>query len=559
MSTVSSTKVLLLNAIIPLFYNANNSVSFRAVITMDNKLIPNIILAIFSALLIAIFHYFSTNIFPSLLLSSIGLASISFIIIFLISKHRQPNTEQTSTEESEQSSSHLANVGEKIANQASELAINSAEISFFLTQLSKDIEKSSDDVDRLATAAEQMSMNSKQINDNAERASQQTNQAMTASSSSSQQLHDNITVVNLLNESVNNASNKIQSLEKKASEIQSITDVIDGISSQTNLLALNAAIEAARAGEQGRGFAVVADEVRALAAKTADATHQIGEMLNQIGKETNETTTVMSTIVQQTDSVVNTMTDLSKSFTEIDDLMAESSAASNQISHAMQEQDLAAAEISTSVVSLHDFLVDKSSETQSVSTQAQTLSNSTESIFVHLSEFDSNTLISNMCKQAELAAKNVSDLFERSIAANKISQQQLFDFNYKPLGNSVPSKFTSGFDGFTDQNLPQIQEPLLQEFSEMIYAGAVDINGYFPTHNKCFSQPLTGNPEIDMVSNRTKRMFNDPTGIRSAQHTDKFLLQTYKRDTGEIMHDVSAPIFVKGKHWGGFRIGFKAK
>ena len=92
----------------------------------------------------------------------------------------------------------------------------------------------------------------------------------------------------------------------------------------------------------------------------------------------------------------------------------------------------------------------------------------------------------------------------------------------------------------------------------MIYAGAVDINGYFPTHNKCFSKPLTGNAEIDMLNSRTKRMFNDPTGIRCGQHTDKFLLQTYKRDTGEIMHDVSAPIFVQGKHWGGFRIGFKA-
>jgi len=525
---------------------------------MNNKLISNISLALFFALLIALFHYFSSNIFSSLFLSTLVIAAITFLLTFFIAKQKISNTGGTSAEAPQQASNHFANIGEQIGGQASELAINSAEISFFLTQLSEDIEKSSDDVDRLATAAEQMSMNSKQINDNAERASQQASEAMSASSSSSQQLNDNITVVNLLNESVNNASDKIQSLEKKASEIQSITDVIDGISSQTNLLALNAAIEAARAGEQGRGFAVVADEVRALAAKTADATHQIGEMLNQIGKETSETTTVMSTIVQQTDSVVNTMIDLSQSFTDIDNLMADSSAASNQISHALQEQDSAAAEISTSVVSLHDFLVDKSSETQSVSTQAQTLSNSTESIFVHLSEFDSNTPISNMCKQAELAAKKVSELFEQSIAASKISQQQLFDFNYRPLGDTVPSKFTTGFDGFTDQNLPQIQEPLLQEFSEMIYAGAVDVNGYFPTHNKCFSKPLTGNLETDMVSNRTKRMFNDPTGIRCGQHTDKFLLQTYKRDTGEIMHDVSAPIFVKGKHWGGFRIGFKA-
>ncbi len=96
------------------------------------------------------------------------------------------------------------------------------------------------------------------------------------------------------------------------------------------------------------------------------------------------------------------------------------------------------------MVNLHDFLVDKSNETQRISAQAQTLSNNSESIFVHLSEFDNDTFINTMCKQAQLAAQKVSDLFEESIATNKISQQQLFDFKYKPLGNSEPPKFSSG-------------------------------------------------------------------------------------------------------------------
>ena len=89
----------------------------------------------------------------------------------------------------------------------------------------------------------------------------------------------------------------------------------------------------------------------------------------------------------------------------------------------------------------------------------------------------------------------------------------------------------------------------------IIYAGAVDRNGYFPTHNKKFSQPLTGNYETDLANNRTKRIFSDHTGARCGKSTQSFLLQTYKRDTGEIMHDLSAPIYVNGKHWGGFRIG----
>ena len=527
---------------------------------MNNKLIKSISSALIVVSILSLLSFFSYQVFSSMIITSVVTAVSVFIsTAFLTSKLVTSTTLlNLSYKNVNEEHSNLASVGDKISSKASELAINSAEVSFFLEQLSSAIDKSSEDVDRLATATEQMSANSKQINDNAAIASEQSNQAMLASSSSSQQLTTNIEIVNQLNLAVNNASDKIQSLEQKALEIQSITDVIDGISSQTNLLALNAAIEAARAGEQGRGFAVVADEVRTLAAKTAEATNQIGDMLKQIGDETSETTAVMSEIVLKTDSVVTTMTDLSQSFEQIDQLMSESSGASDQISHALQEQDQAAAEISSSVINLHDFLVDKGKETQQASIQASSLSTSTESIFVQLSIFDSETLITSMCDQAQLAADKVGQLFEKSVIDRIITMQQLFDFNYLPMGNTVPAKFSTSFDSFTDKFLPKIQEPLLQEFDDLIYAGAVDINGYFPTHNKCFSKPLTGNPTLDVVNNRTKRMFNDSTGIRCAQHTDEFLLQTYKRDTGEIMHDVSAPIFIQGKHWGGFRIGFKA-
>ena len=84
----------------------------------------------------------------------------------------------------------------------------------------------------------------------------------------------------------------------------------------------------------------------------------------------------------------------------------------------------------------------------------------------------------------------------------------------------------------------------------------MDINGYLPTHNTRYQQPITGDVQKDLVGNRTKRIFNDEVGIKAAKNTEEGFLQIYHRDTGEVMWDISSPIYVKGKHWGGFRIGF---
>lgn len=452
----------------------------------------------------------------------------------------------------------ITGVGREIGERASELAINSAQIAFFVEQLAVSIDNSGNDVSCVAAATEQLVASTKEINSSAFLTAELAAKAMDSSISSKEQLAVNMGNIDALNHGVNDASSQIQLLATKAAEIQSITDVIDSIAQQTNLLALNAAIEAARAGEQGRGFAVVADEVRALASKTADATDKIGVMLNEITGQTNATTQVMGELVAQTHSVVEVSEELSSSMGEITHLMENSSQSIAQISLALKEQDQTSQELSNSIANISEFLRQKGNETLSISEDALKLSRSTESIFVQLHSFKTDSLIETMSQQAMLAAQQVSELFERHIDSNEISERELFDSNYQQIPNTNPQKYTTQFDLFTDKVLPTIQESLLAKFSSMIYAGAVDANGYFPTHNKKFSKALTGKYDIDFANNRTKRIFNDETGSRCGAHEDKFLLQTYKRDTGEIMHDVSAPIFVKGKHWGGFRIGFNA-
>ncbi|MFK8068459.1 MAG: hypothetical protein AB8D52_09445 [Gammaproteobacteria bacterium] len=143
------------------------------------------------------------------------------------------------------------------------------------------------------------------------------------------------------------------------------------------------------------------------------------------------------------------------------------------------------------------------------------------------------------------------------VANRTLTLEDLFDENYLPIENTNPVKFSTRFDQYTDANFPAIQESLLEHFENVVYAGAVDRNGYFPTHNLKFSQPLTGDYQKDLVGNRSKRIFDDRVGKTCGEHTREWFLQTYRRDTGELMFDVSAPIYVNNKHWGGFRVGYR--
>jgi len=129
------------------------------------------------------------------------------------------------------------------------------------------------------------------------------------------------------------------------------------------------------------------------------------------------------------------------------------------------------------------------------------------------------------------AARRIGEVLEQAIARGEISEEALFSQEYTPIPNTTPQKFHTQFDGLTDKLFPAVQEPILDRNSECAYAGAVDVRGYFPTHNKRYCQPLTGDPKKDVAGNRTKRIFDDPVGKRCGGHELPFFLQTYRRDT----------------------------
>lgn len=160
-------------------------------------------------------------------------------------------------------------------------------------------------------------------------------------------------------------------------------------------------------------------------------------------------------------------------------------------------------------------------------------------------------------------AAEISLLFEAAVDKGDITINALFDEKYIEIPGSDPIQYMTKFVPLTDRLLPEIQEPALAMDSYIVFCAAVDRNAFLPTHNKKFSQPQGNDPEWNAGNCRNRRVFDDRTGKAAAKNRKPFLLQTYRRNMGggnfALMKDLSAPITVKGKHWGGLRFAYRPK
>jgi methyl-accepting chemotaxis protein len=231
-----------------------------------------------------------------------------------------------------------------VATTAERVASASEEMSSASTQQAQGAETQREQADHVATAMQEMAATVLQVSENSNKAADAARNAADLARTGGKIVEDAITKMRAIAESVGQTSQKVEGLGRSSNQIGEIVGVIDEIADQTNLLALNAAIEAARAGEQGRGFAVVADEVRKLAERTSKATKEISSMIKGIQSETKTAVEAMQGGSRQVQEGVETtgqagrsLSDIIRTAEKVGEMVSYIAAASAQQSNATEE------------------------------------------------------------------------------------------------------------------------------------------------------------------------------------------------------------------------------
>ena len=360
----------------------------------------------------------------------------------------------------------------------------------------------------------------------------------------------------------------VQTIDQRAQNVQGTLDAVQNsnnqiavIAAQVNMLAINAKIEAARAGETGKGFAVVADAINELSQRTGQAAEDITGNVNALIDWISGLQSESGSVSRRAQEMHEHGAESGAALTEALQDMEAISNRNTLIARDAEDADKALREFLPNIAAIDRSVAAGIAGVQDAHKRITRLVDTSESLVqgsVALGGSQGDALFIDAVKAR---SGEIRAAFETALREGSVSIDELFDTEYRPVPGSNPEQVVTRFTRFTDRVLPGIIEPALDLDPRVVFCAAVDRNGYLPTHNRKFSQPQGTDPVWNTAHCRNRRIFDDRVGLKAGRNAEPFLLQVYRRDMGGgefvLMKDVSAPIFVDGRHWGGLRLAYR--
>ncbi|KPF71044.1 hypothetical protein IP69_08030 [Bosea sp. AAP35] len=453
-----------------------------------------------------------------------------------------------------------------IAERFGKLGVEITDISGRIGDVTRQLEGQTDGLHRVVTAVDQVSRANRAIQQAAEgaqtTASVVRNGLERVTGSVKLGLNAAQSDIEALSQGAKAISEALSQAVADAHKVRASSDAVQSITREIQLLSVNAGVEAARSGTAGRGFAVIAAAVKHLAEQTREATALSARQLDALVKsvdllaaKSDENASTARRASEESQSISQQLGELDSFSRSVVGLIGDIDAISNPT----RENAVAFAKVGEDLRALVNGVDHSSENLDKASQRADALVSISESILGVIAASGVRTAQSELIATAMETAARIGSLFEEAVDRGELTMADLFDEAYQPIAGSDPVQHMTRFVALCDRVLPPIQEPLLTSNRRIVFCAAVDRNGFLPTHNRKYAQPQGADPVWNNANCRNRRIFADRTGLATARNRKPFLLQTYRRDMGGgqflVMEDLSAPIMVKGRHWGGFRFG----
>ena len=458
-------------------------------------------------------------------------------------------------------------------------------------------QQQADNTESIRQAVRQSAEGARLVSDAAAR-SQKTAQSLSeASDHSFKTLGEALASLAGVSESSQTSAAAVENLISIADEINSFVKIIDDLYQRTNLLALNAAIEAARAGIHGKTFAVVAGEMRGLADSTKTQNDSIGQTVKRIQDMAVAAKDATDSSVQKIDEASRRATAAQDEITTMSKLIEESVGDIGAIAATAEEQAVSLNQISKEV--------DLAQANASASAERIKKTNIGSDVADLNRIFNEKTLDLKIgryvehvrdvgLEEAEKIEKILSDMKKQGLDIMNSTYVEMTretssglaaicNIGRVPDEGFNPKKYITPWDQKTDRAFMEIVDKICGDEPHLDFACIVDINGFLTMHAKKYRKDITWDHKKDLVGNRVKRFFEESTGLQAARVGlgDKWnsmkprasraeflqagidlratnekqpILQTYARDTGDVMNDLAIPLHVDGTIWGALRL-----
>ncbi|THB64373.1 MAG: methyl-accepting chemotaxis protein [Gammaproteobacteria bacterium] len=454
----------------------------------------------------------------------------------------------------------LRRVINQAAVTAGHLGIQVVDIAGCVDEVAEKVSRESDLTKELQIAASTLDQNNHTIDQCTGNINKAIENAETIAHSNRIKIDKSVRSLLTLGETATTINNHFDNFSISLANVRKVAKRIGTIAKQTNLLALNATIEAVRAGESGRGFAVVANEVKTLAKQASDSTQEIDKILSELKQVTiglqkkGEECSRLSEKVNENIDIIPSSSEKAVNTLEKLKVLAEYS------NNSVKSIDRAINKTVSQLNTLSDSIRESDENINSTSDKLNNLLEFSQELITMTAVEGVETVDTPYIELAKEMASNASSTLAEAISRGEISEEKLFDFTYDSIPETNPEQFSTSFVDLTDRLFPPFQEEASRKLPNIVASVCCDINGYIGTHMKSVSQPQTNDVQWNMSNCRNRRIFDDRVGLKSAKNTKPFLLQTYRRDLGggnfALVKEVSAPIFINGKHWGAARINY---